>query len=85
MKRKDIIRIVLISLGLLIIPLIGQLTVDGWSWGWNDFLFAWVFFTIVGITYKFFTRNTTTRNHKLAVGAGVAIFFGFIWGMLATG
>ena len=38
MKNKDYLIVALLPLALLLIPLTGQLTVDGWHWKWNDFV-----------------------------------------------
>ena len=85
MERKQIITIVKWSTLALIIPLLGQLFVDGWNWGVGDFIFAWVFFNVLGITYTFVTNKITHRGGRIIAGAIVVAIFVFIWITLATG
>ncbi len=77
MKRQDFLLIALVPPALLLIPLTGQLTVDGWNWKWNDFVMAWVVFTFT----TWFIRFLVTRQPaNLAYKAGVtlAVITGFL-------
>ncbi len=85
MQKKQVIKILIWSTVALIIPVIGQLFVDGWNWTWHDFLFAWVFFNVLGLTYTFVTNKITRPGYRIAAGVIVVAVFAFIWGMLATG
>ena len=67
----------------LIIPLLGNQFVEGWNWGWNEFVFAWVFWVIMGTTILFLTRRFT--KHRVIIGTIVFLAFASIWVMLATG
>ena len=53
MKNKDYLIVALLPLALLLIPLTGHLTVDGWRWTWTDFLFAWVVFSLTTFVFRF--------------------------------
>lgn len=85
MKKKQAIKIIICSTIALIIPILGELFVSGWSWGPGDFAFAWIFFNAVGFTYTLVTNRITHRKSKIAVGILVIMIFAFIWVMLATG
>lgn len=85
MKKEQLIRIISWSTAALIIPILGQLFIQGWNWGLGDFVFAWVFFNILGITHTFVTNKITDSKSKFAAGVIVIAFFVFIWVMLATG
>lgn len=85
MKKEQFIRIVSWSTVALIIPILGQLFVDGWNWGLGDFAFAWIFFNLLGITYTFVTNKFIHRKGKIMSGVVVIIVFVFVWVMLATG
>lgn len=77
MKRKDWIIVALVPSALLLVPITGQLTVEGWNWKWNDFVVAWVIF---GITTWFF-RFLVTRpmaNLPYKAGAALAVVTGFL-------
>lgn len=77
MKRKDCLIVALLPLALLLIPLAGQLTVNGWHWTWTDFLFAWVVFSITTLLYRFLvTRPAANSAYK--AGAALAVVAGFL-------
>jgi predicted PurR-regulated permease PerM len=85
MKRKQVTKIITWSTAARIIPILGQLFVDGWNWGPGDFAFAWVFFNVLGLTTTFVTNKIASRRSKIAAGLIVVAFFASIWVMLATG
>lgn len=77
MKRQDYLLIALVPLALLLLPLTGQLTVEGWHWKWNDFVMAWAVFTFATWFFRFLvTRPWTNLPYK--VGVGLAIMTGFL-------
>jgi hypothetical protein len=67
----------------LIIPVLGNTFVDDWNWDWHDFLFAWVFWVVMGTAIFLVTRHFVTYRRL----AGGIVFLGFaaLWAMLATG
>lgn len=67
----------------LIIPLLGNLFVEGWNWSWNEFLFAWVFWVVMATSILFVTRKA--GKYKWLVGIAVFLIFAGIWVTLATG
>ncbi len=85
MEKKQVIKIVSWSTVALIIPILGQLFVGGWNWGWGDFIFAWVFFNLLGLVFTFVTNKVSNRTSRIAAGSIVVVVFAFIWVMLATG
>jgi hypothetical protein len=85
MEKTQIKRIVSISTLALIIPLIGQLFVEGWNWGVMDFVFAWVFFNVLGFVYSFVTNSISNRAYRILAGVVVVAAFVLIWVVLATG
>ncbi len=85
MTKEQIKKVIKWSTLALIVPIFGQLFVDGWDWGLGEFVFAWVFFNILGFTYTFVTNKINNRVLKIVVGVIVVLIFAFIWGMLATG
>lgn len=85
MQKKQILSVVTWSTAALIIPILGQIFVDGWNWGPGEFIFAWVFFNILGITYTFVTNKITHPGGKIVMGIVVVAIFVFIWVKLATG
>ena len=85
MEKKQIVTIIKRSTVALIIPILGALFVNGWSWGVLDFVFAWVFFNILGVTYTFVTNKIASRGWRIVVGILVIALFAFVWIRLATG
>ncbi len=85
MEKKQLISIIKWSTLALCIPVLGQLFVDGWNWGVGDFVFAWVFFNLLGVTYVFVTNKITNRNTRIVAGIVVVALFVGIWVILATG
>lgn len=85
MKRRDYLIIALVPLVLLLVPITGQLTVEGWNWTWHDFLTAWAVFSFATWFFRFLvTRPWTNLPYK--AGAGLAIVTGFViaWITLAV-
>lgn len=85
MQKTQVTKIVIGSTVALIVPILGQLFVDGWNWGVGDFIFAWMFFNILGLTYTFVTSRVTHPVGRIVSGIIVVAIFSFIWIELATG
>jgi hypothetical protein len=77
MKTKDYLLIALLPLALLLIPLTGQLTVDGWHWTGSDFVFAWVVFTLTTLCYRFLVTRPLA-NFAYKAGVALAVMAGFL-------
>ena len=85
MKRKDYLFILYVPLALLLIPITGQLTVDGWNWKWHGFVFAWAVFTFATWFFRFLvTRPWTNLPYKIAVGLAIVAGFLTVWCDLAA-
>lgn len=85
MKRKDFLAVALVPLALLLIPITGQLTVEGWHWKWHDFAFAWVVFTFTIWFYRFLvTRRLAGFAYKAGVALAVVTGFVITWITLAV-
>ncbi len=81
--KNSILKIMGWATVALIIPLLGNQFVDGWNWNWNEFVFAWVFWVIMGTTILFVTKQFT--KYRGVIGLVVFLAFATIWVMLATG
>lgn len=68
------------ALILLLIPLVAMFFSDEWNWGIMDFVFAWVMFTLAGLSYKFLTRHVNSAVQRVALAVLVFLVFLFIWG-----
>lgn len=77
MKTKDYLIVAFLPLALLLIPLTGQLTVEGWHWTWSDFVFAWVVFSVTTFFFRFLvTRPMANLAYK--AGVALAVMAGFL-------
>jgi len=85
MKTAQIYTIAKWSTAALIVPVLGQLFVEGWNWGPGEFVFAWLFFNILGLSYAFVTGKISHPGIRRIVGAAIVLAFALVWGVLATG
>jgi hypothetical protein len=77
MKSKDYLIVALLPLALLLIPFTGNLTVEGWNWKWNDFLFAWVVFSVTTFVFRFL-MSRPVANFAYKAGVALAVLAGFL-------
>jgi hypothetical protein len=85
MQKKKIMNIVMWSTAALLVPFVGNMFVDGWNWSAHDFLFAWVFFILLGLAFTFVTHKVSNPTYKKLAGLVVVAAFAAVWVMLATG
>ncbi len=81
--KSVIIKIMGWALLALIIPVLGNTYVEGWNWDWHDFLFAWVFWVVMGTSIYHIARRC--GRYRWLVGILVFLCFAAVWAMLATG
>jgi hypothetical protein len=80
MKTKDLLIVALVPFLVLLIPLVGNMTVEGWNWKWHDFIFAWVVFAVTTFVYRLLaTRKPANLAYKLGAGLAVAAGFLIFW------
>lgn len=76
MKRKNVIRFALVTLGILLIPLVLTLLgsgVDGEGWHWTffDFVFMGTILFGSGLAYEFVASRSSNITYRYAVGMAV--------------
>lgn len=85
MKRKDYLIVALAPLAGLLIPLVGNLTVEGWNWTWTDFVAAWAVFTVTTFLFRLLaSRKFATLAYRIAAGLAVAAGFLITWITMAV-
>ena len=72
-NKKNIIRPLLFTVGVLLIPFFGNVYVDGWNWPWTAFLFFGTILFGAGLVYELKGRH-----------AKKGITIGFIFGELVA-
>lgn len=85
MQKQNITNIIFWATAALLIPFFGNIFVQGWNWSLGDFMFAWVFFAMLGLTYTYVIHKVTDRIWRVVAGVTVVFCFTFVWVMLATG
>ena len=89
MKNKNIIRIVLITAGILLIPLVLQLTIgtgvdgQGWNWKLGDFVIMGILVFITGLLLDLTMRKMS--KHRVVVATAIVLLFIWLWVELAVG
>jgi hypothetical protein len=83
--QNKIIRALLISTGLLMVPIVASLFVDGWLWTFFDYIFAWVMFSIVSLAFTFVASSANGIAYKVAGCLAVLTAFLLVWINAAVG
>ncbi|MEO8597424.1 MAG: hypothetical protein ABI759_29170 [Candidatus Solibacter sp.] len=76
--RKTMLRVALVSLGLLMVPLVASQVVEGWNWNAGSFVFTYVLFFGTGMAYALISRKMGAWAYK--AGVGLALVAGFVMG-----
>lgn len=85
MKTKDYLIVALAPLAVLLIPLVGNMTVEGWNWTWSDFVMAWAVFTATTFFFRLLaTRQFANLAYRVAAGLAVAAGFLITWVTMAV-
>lgn len=75
---KTMLRVALVSLGLLMVPTVASRVVKGWNWPAGAFVFVYVLFFGTGMAYALIARKMDSWSYK--AGVGVALVAGFALG-----
>jgi hypothetical protein len=75
---KTMLRVALVSLGLLMVPLVASRVVEGWNWPAGAFVRVYVLFFGTGMAYALIARKMGAWTYK--AGVGVALVAGFALG-----
>ena len=84
-NRNTLIRLVVITASILLIPLIAMQLSDAISWGIADFVVAATLIFGAGLSYLAFTRTATSVRQRALVGVTVLAALLLIWIQLAVG
>lgn len=82
---KTFLRPLLITLGILVLPLIGELTVESWNWGPSGFLFMGVLLFVTFLMIELLAKQSSNTLYKIAVALTTLTTFGIIYVNLAVG
>ncbi|KKS42320.1 hypothetical protein A3H03_01140 [Candidatus Kuenenbacteria bacterium RIFCSPLOWO2_12_FULL_42_13] len=73
-NTKNIIRPLLLTVGILLIPFFGDMFVDGWNWPWTAFAFFGVVLFSAGLAYELAGKYAKT-----------GVISGFVFGEIVAG
>ena len=76
---KTMLRVALGALAMLMVPLVASRVVEGWNWSAGSFVFVYVLFFAVGMTYALIARKMGVWSYKAGVGVALVTGFAFGW------
>lgn len=79
MREKNIIRIALATVCVLLIPLVAMQFTDKVAWTLFDFIFAGALLFGTGLTYELIARRVGTAAYRIAVGIALIAAFLLVW------
>lgn len=85
MTSQKILRVLLITAGLLLVPLVAMQFSDGARWSLFDFVLAGVLLSGTGFLYELVASRAGNLWHKLAVALSVGTGLMLIWVNLSVG
>jgi hypothetical protein len=85
MHKKNIIRILLATIVILLVPFVAMQFTNEPSWTWFDFLLAGALLFGTGLAYELIASRAGNIAHKVAVGLAVGAALLLIWVNLAVG
>ncbi len=79
MQKKNIIKIAIITVLILLVPLVAMQFSDQVQWGAWDFIFMGALLFLTGLAYVHFVQKGSTKAHRFSIGILVLSAFIFIW------
>jgi hypothetical protein len=83
--QTSIIRVALVTAGILLIPFFGNIFVDGWNWRPFAFVFWGGLLFGTGLTYELIAKKGGTMAYRAAVGVACATGIILFWMNAAIG
>jgi len=85
LQYRNIVRIAIATVLLLLIPLIAMQFTDDVTWGPGDFAIAAILLFGAGLTFELVSRKGGTIAYRAAVGVAVGTALVLVWANLAVG
>ena len=83
--RTDVRRVLLATLGILLVPAVAMRFTDEVNWGPGDFLVGGALLAGTGLGYVLTKRRIPGRSGRLLLGTLLAFGLLFVWAELAVG
>lgn len=84
MNKKIILRTAVIVGLILIIPIIGNFTVEGWNWGVFDFVIVGLLLFLTGLAIEFVLAKVTSPVYRVLAVVGIVLALFAVWVELAV-
>jgi DNA-binding PadR family transcriptional regulator len=79
MRHGSVVRAAWVTAGVLLIPLWGIFSVDGWNWDWRGFVVAGAFVFSAALTFELVVKRMNNKAYRFAMGLAVATAFVLTW------
>jgi predicted acyltransferase len=85
LENKNIVRIVLATAVILLLPLLAMQFTDEVDWSLTDFVTAGVLLLGTGLLYELASRKTRNTTYRAVIGTVLAAALILVWIELAVG
>lgn len=82
--QKNIIRIAIVVGLILLVPLLGNIFIDGWNWGIGGFIFAAFMLFGTGLAIDFAARKITNPVYRVIAITTIVLALILIWVEIVT-
>lgn len=84
-KSQSITRVVVLTVGILLIPLVAMQFTDEVNWNLADFIIVSVILLGAGFVYEFAVKKLVNTKYRAVSAAVLLAFVLLIWAELAVG
>jgi hypothetical protein len=85
MYSKSILRVAVVTAGILLVPLVAMQITDQVNWSAADFFVVGILLFGAGFALEFAVRRLRKPAHRAIAGLAIAVLFVLIWVELAVG
>lgn len=82
---KSIVRVVLVTVFVLMVPLVAMQFTEEVNWGLEDFIIIGVLLIGTGLIYEFGVKPIRNSSYRLIAGVTLVVALFLIWAQLAVG
>lgn len=82
--QKNIIRIMVIVGLILLLPLFGNIFIEGWRWGFADFVILGTLLFFTGLAMDFSVRKLNKTLYRVVAIIAIALALVLVWAELAV-
>jgi hypothetical protein len=83
--QKSIMNSLLVTLGILLIPLIAMQFNSEINWDRPDFVIMGILIFTLSMAFNFAMKKITTHSHRVLAGGIIILGFIYVWAELAVG